>query len=84
MPKVEWTKDAIEDLRRLDTPITKRVLNKISWFSQHFNTITPEPLSRELVGSFKLRISDWRAVYTIETDVIVIHAIGHRKEVYQR
>ena len=83
MLKVEWTKDAIEDLQRLDKPIAKRILKKISWFSQHFDNITPEPLSAELAGTFKLRVGDWRVVYTVEPDVIVIQAIGHRKEVYK-
>jgi mRNA interferase RelE/StbE len=81
--KVQWAKEALEDLERLDKPRSRRILKKISWFSKHFANITPEPLSGELVGAFKLRIGDWRVVYTIETDVIVIQAIGHRKEVYK-
>jgi len=83
LPKVEWTKNAIEDLEKLDTPIVKRILNKISWFSQNFENITPEPLSGDLVGTFKIRIGDWRIIYTFESGVIVIQAIGHRKEVYR-
>ncbi len=83
MPKIEWTDDAIEDLQGLDKPISKRILKKITWLSQHFNNITPEPLSGELAGSFKLRIGDWRVIYTIETDVLIIQAICHRKEVYK-
>jgi len=31
-----------------------------------------EPLSKDLSGTFKLRIGDWRAIYTIEADTIVI------------
>jgi mRNA interferase RelE/StbE len=81
--KVEWTQDAIEDLQKLDKPIAKRILNKISWFSHHFNNITPEPLSGDLTGTFKLRIGDWRALYTIKIDMIVIEAIGHRRDVYK-
>lgn len=83
MPKVEWTKNAIEDLEKLDTTIVKRILNKISWFSQNFENITPEPLSGDLVGTFKIKIGDWRIIYTFESGVIVIQAIGHRKEVYK-
>ena len=83
MPKVEWTKEAVEDLQILDKPIAKRILNKISWFSQQFDNITPEPFSGELAGTYKLRIGGWRVVYTIEKEVIVIQAIGHRKEVYK-
>ena len=83
MSKVEWTKDAIEDLQNLDKPIVKRVLNKITWLSKHFDNITPEPLSGDLVGTYKLRVGDWRDVYTIGLDVIVIQAVGHRKNVYK-
>ncbi len=81
MLKVEWTDDALEDLKKLDKPIAKRIINKISWLSLHFENITPEPLSWDFSGTFKLRIGDWRVVYTIGTDVIVIQAIGHRREI---
>ena len=84
MLKVDWTDDALEDLQKLDKPIAKRILTKISWFSQHFNNITPEPLSGEMAGTFKVRVGDWRIVYTIEKDVIVIQAVGHRREIYSR
>lgn len=83
MPKIEWTKDALDDLQRLDKPVGRRILNKITWLSQHFNNITPEPLSGGLAGTFKFRIGDWRVIYTVEKEVIVIQAIGHRREIYK-
>ncbi|GAB4415116.1 MAG: hypothetical protein OHK0032_11280 [Thermodesulfovibrionales bacterium] len=84
MPKIEWTEDALEDLQKLDKPIAKRILTKIKWFSHHFSNITPEPLSGDFTGAFKVRVGDWRVVYTVESDFIVIQAIGHRKEIYNR
>lgn len=83
MHKLEWTEDAIEDLQKLDRFITQRILKKITWFSKHFDNIIPEPLSGDFIGTYKLRIGDWRVVYTIEQDAIVIQAIGHRREVYR-
>jgi len=65
--KVEWTEDAIKDLQRLDKPVAKRIVSKISWFSHHFNNIIPEPLSGGLAGTFKFRIGDWRVIYTVES-----------------
>ena len=84
MHKVEWGKEALDDLQKIDKPILKRILNKISWFSQHFNNITPEPLSGDLAGMFKVRVGDWRIVYTIKNEVIVIQAVGHRREIYSK
>ncbi|MFZ6016021.1 MAG: type II toxin-antitoxin system RelE family toxin [Nitrospirota bacterium] len=83
MPKVEWEKEALDDLQKIDGPIVKRILNKISWLSQHFDNITPEPLSGGFSGTFKLRVGDWRVVYTLEADRIIIKAIGHRSEIYR-
>jgi len=81
--KVEWTEDSLEDLKKIDTTIANRILNKIVWFPAHFKTITPEALSGDFAGMFKLRVGDWRVVYTTEGDIIVIQAIGHRKEIYK-
>ncbi len=83
MPKVEWTDDAIEDLEKLNKMIAKRILNKITWLSNNFNIIIPEALSRDFAGMFKLRVGDWRVIYTIENRLIIIQAIGHRREVYK-
>lgn len=82
MPKIEWAKDALDDLQKIDKPIVKRILKKISWLSRHFDDITPEPLSGELAGTFKLRVGDWRVIYTIENETITIQAVGDRREIY--
>ena len=82
MDKVEWTEDALDDLEKLDRFIQKRVLKKVGWFSRNFNNIVPETLSGELSGTYKIRVGDWRVIYTIEKDVIIIHAVGHRKDIY--
>jgi len=81
--KIYWTEDAIKDLERLDKPVEQRVLRKISWLSNNFERITPEPLSGEFKGTFKLRIGDWRVVYTVEGQTLVIQFIAHRREIYK-
>ena len=83
MAKVEWTEDAIVDLSRLDKPIIRRILKKVSWFSHNLDSITPESLSGGFKGAFKLRLGDWRVVYTIENNLILIQAVGHRREIYK-
>ncbi|MHB1661383.1 MAG: type II toxin-antitoxin system RelE family toxin [bacterium] len=84
MHNAEWTENALEDLGRLDKPVAKRILNKISWFSEHFDNIIPQSLSGDLAGVYKFRIGDWRVIYTIEEESIVIQAVGHRREIYNR
>jgi mRNA interferase RelE/StbE len=44
-----------------------------------------KPLRYSFKGARRLRVGDWRIVYTIEPpDLVLIVKIGHRKEVYER
>ena len=42
------------------------------------------PLRRTLWGLMKLRVGDYRIIYSIEKQTVTVHVvkIGHRKEVY--
>jgi len=80
---IEWTEGAVKDLEKLDKPIAQRILRRLAWFSKNFQRIVPEPLTGEFKGAFKLRIGNWRVVYTVEGKTIVIQFIGHRSEIYK-
>ena len=83
MVSVKWSIDAILNLEELDGLIRERILVKISWLESNFEEITPEPLHRELKGFYKLRVGDYRAVYSIRQDIITIEAVGHRRDIYR-
>ena len=42
------------------------------------------PLRRSLYGYRKLRVGDYRVIFKLDKDNIVVLKIGHRKEVYQK
>lgn len=41
------------------------------------------PLRRSLKGYWKLRVGDYRVVYSINKDVITIEKVRHRRDVYK-
>ena len=43
-----------------------------------------EPLRRSLSGLRKLRVGDYRIIYRIQGQSVIILKIGHRKEVYTK
>jgi mRNA interferase RelE/StbE len=43
-----------------------------------------EPLRQSLKGHRKLRVGDYRVIYRIQADKIVVLKIGHRKDVYSK
>ena len=85
MYHVAFTPDAETDLARLDKSIAQRVLKKLRWLAENFEVITPESLTGEWQGVFKLRVGDYRVLYTCnETETtIVVHFVKHRREIYK-
>lgn len=54
--QVEFTPAAINDLEQLTSTIQQRILIKIRWLAENFDNVTPQALSAELSGLFKLRV----------------------------
>ena len=83
--KVEFTLQAEEDLSRLDKTIAQNIAHKIDWLSQNIENIAPAPLKGKFKGRYKLRVGDWRVVYSFEnlTQIITVYAVRHRSEVYK-
>lgn len=81
-----WEKRATKNLRAIDYPNQRKVLDYLN------KKVAPNPRSfgRELVanysGLWRYRVGDFRIVCRIEDDrlrVLVVR-VAHRKEVYER
>ncbi len=77
---------ATRELAKLDKPSGHRIVKRIHWLAVNLDNIKPEALTGDLAGLYKLRAGDYRIVYEILHDeqAIVIHIIGHRREIYRR
>jgi len=77
---------AARDLAKLDKPIARRIVRRINWLAENLDDLQPEALTGDLSGFFKLRAGDYRILYELLRDeqTIVIHLIGHRREIYRR
>lgn len=85
MYHVDFTPDAEADLARLDTSIAERVFKKLRWLAENYNSIKQEALTGEWQGVFKLRVGDYRVLYTFDKakQKIIVHFVRHRNEVYK-
>lgn len=83
--RVQFTPESDSDLDHLDSTASNRVLAKIKWLSLHFESTKRNALTGDMRGLFRLRIGDYRVVYSLDekAQVITIHSIGHRKDVYK-
>jgi mRNA interferase RelE/StbE len=83
--EVRFTPHAIDDLAQLDKAVAQRVLHKIRWLAENFEAITPESLTADWQGVYKLRVGDYRVLYTVEHPeaCVIVHHVKHRSEVYK-
>ena len=81
----EVVRATIEDMFRLSQENAQRILTKIRWLAENFDAIRPEQLTGQWAGAYKLRVGDYRVLYTHGTAVgeLVIHLFRHRREVYR-
>jgi mRNA interferase RelE/StbE len=71
----------VRDIDRLPSRIQAQVLTRIEEMSNDFKgdvkrltNITPE---------YRLRVGDYRVLFEVEKETIVIYRIRHRREVYR-
>jgi mRNA interferase RelE/StbE len=74
---------AVEELAGLDTSIRSRVIKSIGLKLATAPDRFGKPLRGSLKGDWSLRIGDYRVLYRIEKETVVISRIGHRREVYE-
>ena len=79
---IEYSDEAIFQLKGLDTQIDKRIVRKIE-----STRSDPRRFFVRLIGrtEFKLLAGDYRAIVEIEENqtVIIIRSLGHRKNIYK-
>ncbi|MBP9726930.1 MAG: type II toxin-antitoxin system RelE/ParE family toxin [Gammaproteobacteria bacterium] len=84
--KIEYTDTAKSQLKKLDKPIAKRILDYMDEVSL---LVEPHHRGKGLTGKlgdlWRFRVGDYRVVCQIEDGClrILILKIGHRKDVYR-
>ena len=78
--RIRILKAAAQALERLN------IVQRINWLAANLDAIRLEALIGELSGLYKLCVGDYRIIYEVLWDekTIIIHAIGHRREIYRR
>jgi mRNA interferase RelE/StbE len=79
-------KPASKELEALDRSIAKRIADRIQWVAAHLDSTKLYPLKGELNGLYKIREGSYRILFEVlrNEQTIVIHAIGHRRDIYKR
>jgi len=80
--RIEWLDEAKADVRRLDRPTAMRIFEGIL----HYATTgggDVSPLHGDMVGSFRLRVGDYRVLFSLHEGVMRIFGVRHRSGAYR-
>jgi mRNA interferase RelE/StbE len=80
---IVYKKSVQRDLKKLSKAEARRVLNQVEEELSK-NAGTYPVLKGQFAGLRKFRVGDYRVIYAILGDDVLILRIGHRKEVYRK
>ena len=75
MYKVEFTKESVNQLKKFPVNIQKKILNKIEMLSKSenfFEISNVRRLTGDLKEFYRLRVGDFRVVFKMKNDILII------------
>jgi mRNA interferase RelE/StbE len=84
MKRIAYSKDALKTLSRTPSNISKLIRSKIEQYAAdpaaQANNVT---LLKGQKGVGRLRVGDWRVIFTDEGDVLAVIRVAPRSSVYE-
>jgi len=82
MYKILFTHRAVKDIEKLDILTKKRIKEKLEIFSTNPLNYAKKMINPK-IGTYRFRIGDFRLIFDIVDDSIVILRAGHRHSIYR-
>ena len=85
MYKILWDKGALEDLYTIDKNAAIKLVKKVEEYLRKDPVNLGKPLTGQFKGLYRYRVGNYRVIYEINQQdiVIIVIRIGNRKEAYQ-
>lgn len=84
MYRYEFSLEGRKQLHKLSPEIQKVVINKLDYFIASEKPIAyAKRLHHYPSGSYRFRVGDYRIIFDVKEQILVILAIGHRREIYK-
>jgi len=78
--EVVWDKKAYDSLSKLEPLVSRRIAKLVREFAKNPKGKDVKRLKGE--EEFRLRAGDYRVIFSITGDRIIILKVGHRKNIY--
>ncbi len=81
--KPVYTRRAERDIKKLESSTKERVGKALLRYSEQPLKFA-EKLSDSILGEYRFRVGDYRVIFDIKGNEIVVLRVGHRREIYKR
>ena len=78
-----YTHRAIKDIQRLEPAVKKRIGKTLLRYEGDPLKYAIR-LTESKLGTYRFRIGDYRAIFDLEGNEIVVLRVGHRRDIYKR
>lgn len=82
MAKVTITPEALKQFADLPKPIQHRMRNAAARLAAWPEVSGAKPLHGELTGNYRIRTGDYRLIFKVVGDDVIIWKFGYRKGMY--
>ncbi len=80
----EWTPQARRQVKKLSPEVQRVIIKKLDYFLTITNPLSfAKRLTHYGAGQYRFRIGDWRIVFDVAEDTIIVLDVGHRSEIYK-
>ena len=80
--KVILKEGAIKDLQRLPTNVAENIFHKVE-HELPASALQEKQLKGKYKGLRRMRVGDYRVIFEIRNDTVVVLQVTHRKDVYR-
>lgn len=80
--RIEWLEEAKADVRALGRPTAMHLFEGVLRFART-GSGDVNTLHGDMAGAFRLRLGDYRVLFTLEDDAMRIFGVRHRSDAYR-
>lgn len=82
---VVYKKSAVKDIQKLNPQVKKRIKEKLEFFYNQKDPLSfAQALTKPTDAQYRWRIGDYRILFDVEDDSLIILRVQHRREVYRK
>jgi len=77
-----YTRRAARDLDKLDQEALQRIRGGLERYREHPYQFAAKLTNAEL-GTYRFRMGDYRVIFDVDDNKIVVLRVGHRRDIYR-